>query len=64
MFAAIVPRRTDYFDLIDRLQAKGVDALLLRRLRREAGLIIRQARNRGYGVRMIGPDTSIARTSG
>jgi branched-chain amino acid transport system substrate-binding protein len=27
MFAAIEPRKTDYFDLIDQLQAEGVDAL-------------------------------------
>lgn len=54
---AIEPGKTDYFDLIDRLQAKGVDALFFGGYYAEAGLIIRQARSRGYGVRMIGPDT-------
>jgi branched-chain amino acid transport system substrate-binding protein len=57
MFAAIEPRRTDYFDLIDQLQAGGVDALFFGGYAEEAGLIIRQARSRGFGVRMIGPDT-------
>jgi branched-chain amino acid transport system substrate-binding protein len=57
MFAAIEPRKTDYFDLIDQLQAEGVDALFFGGYAEEAGLIIRQARSRGSGVRMIGPDT-------
>jgi branched-chain amino acid transport system substrate-binding protein len=54
---AIEPGKTDYFDLIDRLQAKGVAALFFSGYYAEAGLIIRQARSRGYDVRMIGPDT-------
>ena len=57
MFEAIEPGKTDYFDLIDRLQAKGVDALFFGGYYAEAGLIIRQARSRGYDIRMIGPDT-------
>ena len=57
MFEAIEPGKTDYFDLIDQLQAKGVDVLFFGGYSAEAGLIIRQARSRGYGVRMIGPDT-------
>ena len=57
MFEAIEPGRTDYFDLIDQLQAKDVDVLFFGGYYAEAGLIIRQARSRGYDVRMIGPDT-------
>ena len=57
MFEVIEPGKTDYFDLIDKLQAKGVDALYFGGYSAEAGLIIRQARSRGYEVRMIGPDT-------
>jgi branched-chain amino acid transport system substrate-binding protein len=57
MFEAIEPGKADYFDLIDRLQAKGVDALFFGGYYAEAGLIIRQARSRGYDLRMIGPDT-------
>jgi ABC-type branched-subunit amino acid transport system substrate-binding protein len=40
----------------DQLQAKGVDALFFGGYYAEAALIIRQARSRGYIVRMIGPD--------
>jgi branched-chain amino acid transport system substrate-binding protein len=57
MFEAIEPGKADYFELIDHLQAKGVDALYFGGYSAEAGLIIRQARGRGYEVRMIGPDT-------
>ena len=57
MFAAIEPGKTDYFDLIEQLRAHGADALFFGGYYAEAGLIIRQARSRGYHVRMIGPDT-------
>ena len=57
IFQAIEPGKADYFDLIERLQAKGVDALYFGGYSAEAGLIIRQARSRGFDVRMIGPDT-------
>jgi branched-chain amino acid transport system substrate-binding protein len=57
IFQAIEPGKADYFDLIEQMQAKGVDALYFGGYSTEAGLIIRQARDRGYDVRMIGPDT-------
>lgn len=57
MFEAIAPGGTDYLDLIDQLQAKGVDAIFFGGYYAEAGLIIRQARSRGYALHMIGPDT-------
>jgi branched-chain amino acid transport system substrate-binding protein len=57
VFGAIEPGKTDYFDLIDQLRAKGADALFFGGYYAEAGLIIRQARSRGYELRMIGPDT-------
>lgn len=56
MFEAIEPGQTDYFDLIDQLQAKEVDALYFGGYSAEAGLIIRQARSHGYALQMIGPD--------
>ena len=56
-FQAIEPGQTNYFDLIDQLQGKDIDVLFFGGYYAEAGLIIRQARSRGYGVRMIGPDT-------
>jgi branched-chain amino acid transport system substrate-binding protein len=57
MFEAIEPGRPDYLDLIEQLQAKGVHALFFGGYAAEAGLIIREARSRGYDLRMIGPDT-------
>ena len=56
-FLAIEPGQTDYFDLIDQLRAKNIDVLFFCGYYAEAGLIIRQARSHGYGIRMIGPDT-------
>jgi branched-chain amino acid transport system substrate-binding protein len=57
MFEAIEPGKTNYFDLINQLQARGVDALFFGGYYAEAASIIRQARSQGYDVRMIGPDT-------
>ncbi len=57
MSEVIEAGKTDYFGLIDQLQARGVDALFFGGYYAEAGLIMRQARSRGYDVRMIGPDT-------
>jgi branched-chain amino acid transport system substrate-binding protein len=57
IFETIDPGKSDYFDLIDQLQAKGADALYFGGYSAEAGLIIRQARSRGYDLQMIGPDT-------
>jgi ABC-type branched-subunit amino acid transport system substrate-binding protein len=42
--------------LIDKLQAEGIDALYFGGYTAEAGLIIRQARSRGYDLQMIGSD--------
>jgi branched-chain amino acid transport system substrate-binding protein len=57
LFEAIEPGHADYSELIDRLQAEGIDALYLAGYTAEAGLIIRQARNRGYDLQMIGSDS-------
>jgi branched-chain amino acid transport system substrate-binding protein len=56
LFEAIEPGQADYSQLIDRLQADGIAALYYGGYTAEAGLIIRQARNRGYDLEMIGPD--------
>ena len=56
LFEAIEPGQKDYAQLIDQLQAEGIDALYFGGYAAEAGLIIRQARNRGYALEMIGPD--------
>ncbi len=56
LFEAIEPGQPDYSQLIDKLQAEGIDALYYGGYTAEAGLIIRQARSRGYDLEMIGPD--------
>jgi branched-chain amino acid transport system substrate-binding protein len=53
---SIEPGHADYLSLIDRLQAEGIDALYFAGYTAEAGLIIRQARSRGYDLQMIGSD--------
>ena len=55
LFEAIEPGQSDYSELIDKLQAEGIDALYFGGYAAEAGLIIRQARSRGYALEMIGP---------
>lgn len=59
MFEAIEPGKTDYLDLLDQLQADGIDVLYFGGYTAEAGLIIRQARSRGYDLHMIGSDALI-----
>jgi branched-chain amino acid transport system substrate-binding protein len=56
LFEAIEPGQTDYLKLIDKLQAQGIDALYFGGYAAETGLIIRQARSRGYDLQMIGSD--------
>jgi branched-chain amino acid transport system substrate-binding protein len=56
LFEVIEPGQPDYSHLIDKLQAEGIDALYYGGYTAEAGLIIRQARSRGYDLEMIGPD--------
>jgi len=56
LFEAIEPGHADYSKLIDKLQAEGIDALYFGGYTAEAGLIIREARSRGYDLQMIGPD--------
>jgi branched-chain amino acid transport system substrate-binding protein len=60
LFDAIEPGRADYATLIDRLQAEAIDALYFAGYTAEAGLIIRQARSRGYDLQMIGSDSLIS----
>jgi branched-chain amino acid transport system substrate-binding protein len=56
LFEALEPGQADYSTLIDKLQAEGIDALYFGGYTAEAGLIIRQARSRGYDLQMIGSD--------
>jgi branched-chain amino acid transport system substrate-binding protein len=60
LFEAIEPGHADYLTLIDRLEAEGIDALYFGGYTPEAGVIIRQARSRGYALEMIGSDALIS----
>jgi branched-chain amino acid transport system substrate-binding protein len=50
---AIAPGEDEYFALVAKMQAAGVEVLFLGGYHREAGLILRQAHDRGYDLRLI-----------
>jgi branched-chain amino acid transport system substrate-binding protein len=56
VFDAIVPSEADYSEVVARLRAAGVDVLYYGGYATEAGLIIRQAHDVGYDLRMVGGD--------
>jgi branched-chain amino acid transport system substrate-binding protein len=60
LFEAIEAGQPDYSGLVDKLQAEGIDALYFGGYTAEAGLIIRQARSRGYDLEIIGSDALIS----
>jgi branched-chain amino acid transport system substrate-binding protein len=49
----ITPGEEEYSALVARMQAAGVEVLFLGGYHREAGLILRQAHDRGYDLRLI-----------
>jgi branched-chain amino acid transport system substrate-binding protein len=57
LFEAIEPGQADYSNLIDKLQAEGIDALYFAGYTAEAGLIARQASSRDYDLQIIGSDS-------
>lgn len=54
---AVEPDRADYGDLLDRLEAAGTDVLFFSGYPTEAGVVVRQARERELGFEMIGVDS-------
>jgi branched-chain amino acid transport system substrate-binding protein len=56
MFEQIEPGRVDYSDLVARMQALGVDVLYYGGYAPEAGLIVRQASDKGYGLQLVAGD--------
>ena len=50
---ALTPGEPEYSALISKMQAAGVEVLFIGGYHREAGLILRQAHDRGYGLRLI-----------
>ena len=51
---AIIPDEDEYSALVSKIQAAGVEVLFLGGYHREAGLIFRQAHDRGYDLQLIG----------
>jgi branched-chain amino acid transport system substrate-binding protein len=49
----ITPGEEEYSALVSKMQAAGVDVLFLGGYHREAGLIFRQAHDRGYDLRLL-----------
>jgi branched-chain amino acid transport system substrate-binding protein len=47
------PGEEEYSALVSKMQAAGVDVLFVGGYHREAGLMLRQARDRGYDLRLI-----------
>jgi branched-chain amino acid transport system substrate-binding protein len=56
MFEAIEPGKADYRDIVQKMQAMGVEVLYFGGYQHEAGLIIRQAREHGYGLHLVSGD--------
>jgi branched-chain amino acid transport system substrate-binding protein len=56
MFDAIQFGQVDYSDVIRKMQALGIEVLYYGGLRREAGLILRQAHDRGYKLQLVSGD--------
>ena len=59
IFEAIEPGKADYWDVVQKLQAMGVEILYFGGHPHEAGLIIRQAREHGYELQLVGGDAMV-----
>jgi branched-chain amino acid transport system substrate-binding protein len=56
MFEAIEFGQIDYSDVIRKMQAMGIEVLYYGGLKHEAGLILRQAHDRGYNLQLVSGD--------
>jgi branched-chain amino acid transport system substrate-binding protein len=56
MFQAIEPGKADYWNILQKMQAMGIEVLYYGGYTHEAGLIIRQARQNGYQLQLIAGD--------
>jgi branched-chain amino acid transport system substrate-binding protein len=56
LYEQITPGQVDYSDVVSRLVAAGADVLYYGGYVPEAGLLIRQARARDYGVQLVSAD--------
>ena len=56
LYGQMTPGGADYLDTLAELKAAGIDVLFYGGYQREAALLIRQARDHGYDLQMIGGD--------
>jgi branched-chain amino acid transport system substrate-binding protein len=59
MFAQITPGKEDYTDTLAELESRGIDVLFYGGYQPEAALLIRQARDRGDDLQMVGSDALV-----
>ncbi len=59
MYEAYTAGEKDYSALISKMKAAGVDVFYLGGYHTEAGLMIRQAREQGYGVQLVSGDALV-----
>jgi branched-chain amino acid transport system substrate-binding protein len=56
IFEAIEPGKADYWDIVQKMRATGVEVLYYGGYQHEAALIIRQAREHGYDLQLVAGD--------
>ena len=56
MLEAIAPGQAEYSDIVHKMQAAGIQVVYYAGFRREAGLIMRQAHERGYRPQLVASD--------
>jgi branched-chain amino acid transport system substrate-binding protein len=56
MFEAIEPGKVDYWNIVQKMRAIGIEVLCFGGYQHEAGLIIRQAREHGYKLQLVAGD--------
>jgi branched-chain amino acid transport system substrate-binding protein len=59
MYEAFTAGEKDYTALITKMKAAGIDVFYLGGYHTEAGLMIRQAREQGYGVQLVSGDALV-----
>jgi branched-chain amino acid transport system substrate-binding protein len=59
IYDQITPGLADYSAALARLEAAGIDVLFYGGYQPEAGLLIRQARDRGYDLELVGSDALV-----
>jgi branched-chain amino acid transport system substrate-binding protein len=57
IFEAIVPGEVDYSPVVERMQAAGIDVIFIGGYPAEAGLIVREARDRDFGAQFVSGDS-------